>query len=1032
MKRRKRLLSLFLAICIAFTAMSVGFYAIAAQQSDAGKQDPAVTDLETRIADWSSNHSKYLYSTKEAEADQKAEAEKLMNDINAKMQKLTESQKLSMTVCNFAYWMGVIQDNIARTDSSKPASSPTAANRYAVWTDKIDRVEKMMGTLPADYKTALETAKLLTVKADGKNPIVSNSCNFKNEDAAKTLLKFVKAYETQNEHALALLDYIYPTSGVYYMNASVNASKDGAMLSNLLNYTFYYQQDITEGSTGANPATVSNSTFISRSGYGTTATYSWKAGQSAETYIDGFEKYLSATKASCVKPSENALAQVLEALDANPLYKGVKDAVNAAISIGTEVFKNGTAKLSDIEAAQTKINALHNDAAVAYNKIMSSSALKLAAELQNVYKAADLTPALGYSTPTKLKTYTGAELYKFATDVQEDLKLRAFNEFVADVNTGKKTEADMIKAQSLYNALNSEFKKKITDETMAKFARIMKPAADPDNFAKVVKNFKPTTIVRPKDSEVAMTKGGIQSAVDNLWSLVATVVVPMISSDIDLTNGLDGVLEDNVYTIDMINKIFDLYATLSHNETETGVSLAPTIGKVVQLLISPNGYAGMLDEAKYAGIVEKIKANCSISKDEEAQGITALDKLAAIEFTNADFGFKNGDRAGFENALLAALRPITTLLRDENGIVGMAGLKFHMFDYQTEDGTYVDGLYARLIPLLEQLGLTSLPTAEEYKANFEAVRDNTDSKDIASDEFLRPILDALLKDVVDVVSADPLNGLIQILPRVAYIIHRDMLTTTLKDIAQSTGSLLTGLTENLDLSGSFFNNLLTKDPIDLTGVVGKTCKIQLKAIDWKKLANCCTVKSIPSHSNHNKYFVLRTGETDTAFTTVFYYLYDVAFADKANYKAIKALIQQMMGDSASTVLSITDQFVSMGKVATYGQVLDLLGTPGDEPIDGGNGNGNSNSNNSNNNSNKNNNSSNKKPNGNKNNISKNNGNKTDIPKMNNSKNNISKNNAGNWKSPSTGACVFGGAALLAIGGALMILYFRRKNDAVTE
>ena len=1023
MKRQKRLLSLFLALYIAITAMSVGFYAIAAQQSDADKQDAAVTALETSIADWSSNHSKYLYSTKDAEADQKAKAEKLMNDINAEMQKLTESQKLSMTVCNFAYWMGVVQDNIARIDSGKPTSSPTAANRYAVWTDKIDRVEEKIGALPADYKTALETAKLLTVKADGKNPIVSNSCNFKNEDAAQTLLKFVKAYQTQNKHVLALLDYIYPTSGVYYMNASVNSSKDGAMLSNLLNYTFYYQQDITEGSTGANPATVSNSTFISRSGFGATATYSWKAGQNAETYIAGFEKYLTDTEASCVKPSENALAQVLEALDANPLYAGVKDAINAAVNIGKEVYKNGTAKLADIEAAQAKINALSADAAVAYSKIMSSSALKLAAELQNVYKAADLTPALGYSAPTKLKTYTGAELYKFATDVQEDLKLQAFNEFVADVNISKKTEADMAKAQSLYNALNSEFKKKITDETMAKFAQIMKPAANPDNFAKAVKNFKPTTIVRPKDSEVAMTKGGIQSAVDNLWSLVATVVVPMISSDIDLTNGLDSVLEDNVYTIDMINKIFDLYATLSHNETETGVSLAPTIGKVVQLLISPNGFAGMLDETKYAGIVEKIKANCSISKNEEAQGITALDKLAAIEFTAADFGFKNGDRDGFENALLAALRPITTLLRDENGIVGMAGLKFHMFDYQTEDGTYVDGLYARLIPLLEQLGLTSLPTAEEYKANFETVRDNTGSKDIASDEFLRPILDALLKDVVDVVSADPLNGLIQVLPRVAYIIDQDMLTTTLKDIAQSTGSLLTGLTENLDLSGNFFNNLLTKDPIDLTGVVGKECKIQLKAIDWKKLANCCTVKSVPSHSNHNKYFVLRTGETDTVFTTAFYYLYDVAFADKANYKTIKALIQQLMGDSASTVLAITDQFVSMGKVATYGQVLDLLGTPGDEPIDGGNGNNNSNNNN--------------KPNDNKNNIPKNDGNKNTIPTNNGSKNNIPKNNipknnGGSWKSPSTGACVFGGAALLAIGGALMILYFRRKDNAVTE
>lgn len=71
--------------------MGVGFYAIAAQQEDTTKKDAAVTQLETDIADWSSNHSKYLYSTKEAEADQKAAAQKAFEAINAKMQKLSEA-----------------------------------------------------------------------------------------------------------------------------------------------------------------------------------------------------------------------------------------------------------------------------------------------------------------------------------------------------------------------------------------------------------------------------------------------------------------------------------------------------------------------------------------------------------------------------------------------------------------------------------------------------------------------------------------------------------------------------------------------------------------------------------------------------------------------------------------------------------------------------------------------------------------------------------------------------------------------------
>src|SRR5699024_12486918 len=40
----------------------------------------------------------------------------------------------------------------------------------------------------------------------------------------------------------------------------------------------------------------------------------------------------------------------------------------------------------------------------------------------------------------------------------------------------------------------------------------------------------------------------------------------------------------------------------------------------------------------------------------------------------------------------------------------------------------------------------------------------------AADEFLKPILDSLFANVVDPIAADPLNGLIKILPRLAYVV----------------------------------------------------------------------------------------------------------------------------------------------------------------------------------------------------------------------------------------------------------------------
>lgn len=144
--------------------------------------------------------------------------------------------------------------------------------------------------------------------------------------------------------------------------------------------------------------------------------------------------------------------------------------------------------------------------------------------------------------------------------------------------------------------------------------------------------------------------------------------------------------------------------------------------------------------------------------------------------------------------------------------------------------------------------------------------------------------------------------------------------------------VLKDLGSSLDLSADAINKMLTASPIDLSGLVGTDCKIKLQAIDWMTLANCATVEVLPSKSNSNQYFILRTGDTDTCFTTVFYYIYDVLFADASNYAAVKGLLSSALGGMSGMVVGILDDLVAQGKVGMYGTVLDALGTPGDEPI----------------------------------------------------------------------------------------------------
>lgn len=776
---------------------------------------------------------------------------------------------------------------------------------------------------------------------------------------------------------------MYPSGDGFYFYTMSPTSDSNYLTDNIGRIVFNYYQD----KAGKNdPSSVSTSTFMT----GSSGKRTWKAGQNAVTYKTANEEWNAKYLEDSVPYAKEAYAAVVD-LFAPIFGEQFKKAANLTLETGMKNFNAQKVTEADINAVDAAIKAVENPvASKILEKIMGHSYLIVASELSYKLGSADaytedVDANTVYSNQISLVKKNVNTLVTDLQDIVNNNRLNEFVEYMKTVDVNKLTDSVVKTAIDKYHAMSSkyqgkvpagvkeklvnvstkgfidlmnsvdmnkitteiqnqayakynlmdEFKSTISSELYDKYVRVQSPIMDMNNFASEIAKFKTTTFVRPENSAVAWTTGGIQSAVDGLWGLVADTLMPLVAKDIDLSNGLDNVLKNKLYQPSIIEAIFDLYATLIQDQSDIevdamGSKMTFKLGQIISWIVTNDKIVDFLsaDGDKYAGAIAKIKAV-------EGKDVTEkVVNLANVTFTAEDFGFKAGDREGFADALLAVLRPITTLLAPDGKIKAMGfvnvDVNIKMFDYMTSDGKYQTGVYATLIPLLEQIGMIDLPTQAEYKANYEKIREEKGAY-IAADHLLKPVLDHLFTDVVDVVSPDPLNGLLKVLPRIAYVIDNDMINNALKEASKSFG-LLKDMLGGLDVSKKAINNLLSQ-PIDLSGLTGSPLTITLPPINWTKLANCCTLQSVESSSDFNKYFILRNGDVDSAFSTVFYYIYNVVFADKDVYAAVRKLITDNLGGLASMVTNYTDVWVEIGAVDTYGEILDLLGQESGDEIE---------------------------------------------------------------------------------------------------
>ncbi|MEE1503435.1 MAG: hypothetical protein UGF89_04205, partial [Acutalibacteraceae bacterium] len=248
---------------------------------------------------------------------------------------------------------------------------------------------------------------------------------------------------------------------------------------------------------------------------------------------------------------------------------------------------------------------------------------------------------------------------------------------------------------------------------------------------------------------------------------------------------------------------------------------------------------GLSDLLILLGIEATPKGVAHYIKEDYPNAYNALIKAESWEKVskNISWGFYNGSRRGFQNALLAVLRPLTPLLK-----VVLAGEDIVIVDAITLKGA--DGYNTGVIPILEALGCkeSSIKTYTQY------VSDN--SKDALLNNIAEPVFD-LLDEIFD----NPVKTLTRILPNVVYFLNSGSLEKCLSNLLIPVTALTSRMSGvvNMDLDTSALTKKL--DFNKLLGGMLEGSGMKIAEFDINSLAGIGSKTEKQSKSTYNGNFV---------------------------------------------------------------------------------------------------------------------------------------------------------------------------------
>ncbi len=202
-------------------------------------------------------------------------------------------------------------------------------------------------------------------------------------------------------------------------------------------------------------------------------------------------------------------------------------------------------------------------------------------------------------------------------------------------------------------------------------------------------------------------------------------------------------LSVQIYTNQNINSVLSgIYKALEEQ------GLSETLN-MLGIDITPSGVASCLTEKGYENARNALKGKKSWSK---------------VSLDGVTWNFYNGNRKGFENALVAIFRPLFPVLR-----FLLAEDDFVLLDTITVKGA--DGYNTAIIPVLEALGCDSkkIDSYSQYK------------KDAGTDGIVKEILDPVF-DLLDEVFNKPVYTLTGVLPNIVYFLNSGSLESCIKNL----------------------------------------------------------------------------------------------------------------------------------------------------------------------------------------------------------------------------------------------------------
>ena len=309
--------------------------------------------------------------------------------------------------------------------------------------------------------------------------------------------------------------------------------------------------------------------------------------------------------------------------------------------------------------------------------------------------------------------------------------------------------------------------------------------------------------------------------------------------------------------------------------------------------ITPNGVAAQLTENNYQSAVEAMRNKGS---------------WANVSLNGVSWGFYDGSRNGFENALIAVLRPLYPLLR-----VILADEDMTILDSITIKGA--PGYNDAVIPLLEALGCkaSSIKSYDKYSSNAK------------TDDVLRYITTPVF-DLLDDIFEKPVDTLTEKLPNIIYFINSGSLEKCINNLLLPITTLtnkLSGIYEvNLDVSS------LTKQ-LDLNALMKNLTAgtgITIAEFDINVLVNMVTKTELTSKrvvdGKQVNYSYIQADRTGVLMTLL------RVLAKTLKTPGNENLLMGSMGGSNATFetysASISEQFATMTEDELIEWLYNLL------------------------------------------------------------------------------------------------------------